>query len=132
MSNPHQLRVPGTILYNLATLFIKSSILAFYLRFSIERAFRLTVYAVLFVAVGYCLASALGPLYLCTPLYRFTSIKSVEGTCVNIGRWYLALAAFNVATDFMILALPFWILRPLRVNLSQRIALLVVLMAGGL
>lgn len=51
---------------------------------------------------------------------------------MNIGAWFLALAAFNVATDFIILALPVWILRPLRVKFSQKIALLVVLMTGGL
>jgi hypothetical protein len=89
------------------------------------------VYFVLFIAVGYSLAGGFGFLYLCQPINKLWDFM-VPGSCVDFGAWYLACAALNVATDFVILALPIWILRPLRVRLTQKIAVMLVLMAGGL
>ena len=54
--------------YNLCTLFIKLSILSFYLRFSIDRAFRMAVYAVIFITVGYTIPNAFLFLYICKPI----------------------------------------------------------------
>jgi hypothetical protein len=123
--------IGGAITYNFSTLFIKASILVFYLRFSFSRYLRSTIYFMLVVIIGYSLAGGFGFLYLCSPiamLWDFT----IGGTCVDIGMWYLVCAGLNVATDFIILLLPIWILWPMKVSLSQRLAVLAVLMAGGL
>jgi hypothetical protein len=45
---------------------------------------------------------------------------------------FIACASMNVATDIAILVLPFWILRPMNLSLGRRLAIGVLLMAGGL
>lgn len=55
--------IAGLLTYNIATLFIKILILSFYLRFSIDRAFRLAVYAVIVVTVGYTVPNTILVLY---------------------------------------------------------------------
>jgi len=89
------------------------------------------VYAVLFIAVGYSLAGGFGFLYLCRPISKLWDF-SVEGDCVDAVAWYMACAALNVGTDIILLLLPIWVLRPLKVNPMQKLAITVVLMAGGL
>jgi len=126
----NKIGIASAITYNFSTLFIKSSILAFYLRFQTERPLQIATYAVLLVAVGYSLAGGFGFLYLCRPIARLWDY-SIDGVCVDANAWYVACAALNVGTDVVILLLPIWILRPLRVRLLQKLAVMGVLMAGG-
>ena len=56
----------------------------------------------------------------------------LPGHCGNVGVWFLVIAVLNTATDFAILLLPIWILKPLRVPLRQKLAICGVIMAGGL
>lgn len=118
--------------YNLSTLFVKASILFFYLRFSAANPkFRIVVYVVLFIVVGYSLSAGLAFLYLCTPMEKLWN-PTVVGTCVNENAAYLASAILNSTTDIIILLLPIWLLWPLRVQLTQKIVVALVLMPGGL
>jgi hypothetical protein len=126
-----QLGIPGAVTYNFSILFTKVSILLFYLRFCDERSFRIIAYAVIVVAVGYSIIGAFGFLYLCRPIPKFIDPTS-DGTCANIVVWWLACATLNAATDIVILLLPIRILRPLRVSFAQKVAVMAILMAGGL
>ncbi|GAB1315415.1 hypothetical protein MFIFM68171_05625 [Madurella fahalii] len=117
--------------YNLSTLFIKASVLFYYLRFASSPAFRYTTYCVLFVAVGYSLAGALAFAYSCVPMAKYWD-SSIDGECVNVSASLLARCVLNVATDVCILLLPIWILWPLRLRSTMRKAgISLVLMAGG-
>jgi hypothetical protein len=107
------------------------SILLFYLRFAIEPAFRITAYVVMFIAAGYCAANAFVWAYICQPMALYWD-WSMEGTCQDTGKAYISTSALNVATDIIILLLPIWLLWPLRVRPMQKLAVTVVLMAGGL
>ena len=121
----------GHLTYNLATLCIKVSILSFYLRFSIDRAFKIAVYVVMFVAVGYTLPNALLFLYICRPMQGYWNL-AVQSTCININAAFHTANALNMATDFAILLLPIWMLKPLRAPLMKKLGILLILMAGGL
>ena len=103
----------------------------FYLRFTTDRSFNLAAYLVLFVVVGYSIVGGFGFLFLCRPIEAVWDY-ALPKSCVNIMAWYITCAALNVATDCVILFLPIWLLRPLRVPLPQKLALTLVLMAGGL
>lgn len=108
------------------------SILSFYLRFATERAFRFTTYALMFVVVGYCVATAFAFVYHCEPM-EFTWDFSVPGgKCVDLYAAYLAPAAINVATDIIILLMPIWLLWPLRVGPLKKIGVALIMMTGGL
>ncbi len=117
--------------YNLSTLFVKLSILSFYLRFSIDRAFRLAVYLVMFVTVGYTIPNAILFLYICKPM-AFYWDWTLQGTCVDQQAVFDAANILNMTTDYMILLLPIWMLRPLRAPLLKKIGIALVLMTGGL
>ncbi len=133
-SNPlsQQVGIPASVFYNLSTLFIKASILSFYLRFAAaNRPFQITVYVVLFVIVGYSLNAGFSFLYLCTPIRRLWD-ASVDGTCVDLYSAYLVSSVLNAVTDVVILLLPIWLLWPLRVRLKQKILVGLALMPGGL
>lgn len=123
--------IGGPMTYNLSTLFVKLSILSFYLRFSIDRAFRLAVYLVMFVTVGYTVPNAILFLYICKPM-AFYWDWTLQGTCVDQQAVFDAANILNMTTDYMILLLPIWMLRPLRAPLLKKIGIALVLMTGGL
>ncbi|KAF6800303.1 integral membrane protein [Colletotrichum sojae] len=114
----------GVPLYNITTLFVKSSVLAFYLRFLVETSFRVFTYIVIFVVASYGIINTAATLALnCT-----NDLPDVCGTMIRI---YIACGALNVLTDVIILLLPFWILRPMKVPFHRKIGVALVLMGGG-
>jgi len=122
--------IGGSLTYNLSTLFIKVSILQFYLRFPSSRSFRLATYFTMFVAVGYSIPQAFAWSYHCQPTARYWD-RTIPGTCIK-GQPYLASACLNVATDIIILLLPIWLAWPLRLPRRQKMGVTCILMAGGL
>jgi hypothetical protein len=124
--------VGGAMTYNLCTLFVKLSILSFFLRFSIDRAFRMAVYAVMFITVGYTIPNAFLFSYICRPIAFYWDWTIPNGVCLEDQKIFDAANIFNMTTDFLILLLPIWMLRPLRVPLLKKIGIALVLMTGGL
>ncbi|KAH7136924.1 hypothetical protein B0J13DRAFT_625540 [Dactylonectria estremocensis] len=112
----------GVPLYNITTVFIKASVLMFYLRFSITTAFRTVAYAVMFIVVAYSIVNIAA---------SFALDCVNNAACDQLFRVYITSAAFNVATDFAILLLPFWLLRPMKVRFARKVGIALVLMAGG-
>ncbi|KAH7124599.1 hypothetical protein EDB81DRAFT_208899 [Dactylonectria macrodidyma] len=112
----------GVPLYNLTTIFIKASVLMFYLRFSITAAFRIVTYAVIFVVVAYSIINIAA---------TFALDCANNAACDQLFRVYIACAAINVLTDFAILLLPFWLLHPMRVRFARKVGIALILMAGG-
>ncbi len=132
-SNIEQLgMIGGPMTYNLCTLFVKLSILSFYLRFSIDRAFRIAVYVVMFITVGYTVPNALLFLYICKPIASYWDWTIADSTCLDQQAVFDAANILNMSTDYMILLLPIWMLRPLRAPLLKKIGIALILMTGGL
>lgn len=124
--------------YMVAILFVKMSILLLYLRtFSQNRTLRLTVYVVLFFLVT---THALTfPLYFSstTPLdcqWRpFETDEDYYAHCTEHfdQRTYLVfIAAFTIVLDVVILSIPCPTILRLNMAKRQRIAILVILLAG--
>ncbi len=127
-----QLSFPSSVFYNLSMLSVKASILFFFLRFaSTNRPFRIAVYFILFITVGYCLTAGFSFLYLCSPISKLWD-ASVDGTCVDIYTAFLANSILNATTDVIILLLPIWLLYPLRMRLRQKAVIGLAIMPGGL
>ncbi|KAK0635966.1 hypothetical protein B0T17DRAFT_482035 [Bombardia bombarda] len=123
--------IGGSLTYNLATLAAKTSILSFYLRFSLERSFRFTVYFVMVMAAGYSLPTAFCFTFLCVPMASYWDL-TIPGVCsVDTYTFYKTCAILNVVTDLIILLLPIWMLWPLRVPRMKKIGVTLILMAGG-
>ncbi|KAL2186503.1 hypothetical protein L209DRAFT_755200 [Thermothelomyces heterothallicus CBS 203.75] len=120
----------GALTYNLTTMFIKLSILSFYLRFSVETSFRIAVYVVMYISFGYSIPNAFLFLYVCRPIRSYWD-WAIPGTCINQQAIFDASNILNMVTDYLILLLPFWMLRPLRIPLSKKLGIGFVLAAGG-
>jgi len=120
----------GSLTYGLATLFIKTSILFFYLRLPSERSFKFVTCMVLLVAWGYCLFGSFTWLFACRPVKKYWDL-TVDGTCFNFKTAFFVGGAMNVATDVVMLLLPIWVLRPLRLPRKQKIGVTLILMTGS-
>ena len=112
-------------------MFTKSSILLFYLRFPCERNFKIVTYTVLFVVCFYSLFGAFTFLLMCRPVESYWNLN-VRGKCLNSKAAFLVTGVFNVATDFTILFLPIWLLKPLQLPKRQKIGVTLILMTGSL
>ncbi|KAK0630285.1 hypothetical protein B0T17DRAFT_490862 [Bombardia bombarda] len=120
---------PTNITGYLASLFTKSSILVFYLRFSTSRRFNIAVYVILFMVISHNFLGATTILYACRPISKFWTFS--DGSCIDPEPWYGTMVALNVATDLILLLLPIWLLKPLSVGFAQKAALAAILGTGG-
>ncbi|KAF2131230.1 hypothetical protein P153DRAFT_287580 [Dothidotthia symphoricarpi CBS 119687] len=124
--------IAGPILYNLATLFTKVSLGAFYLRISpFERNFRMAVYAVVFVSIVNSLLSAFGFVWVCQPIAKYWDFTITTGTCINLNAYFLSSACINAATDLALLVLPIFIMHKLQLALHRKIGAALLLMTGS-
>jgi len=91
--------------FNLSHMFIKFSYLAFYLCLMQDRRSRICLYA------GMAFVGAIGitfttlSIFMCTPIQRGWD-RTIEGTCVAEQPYLFSNAAFNMAADVMVFALP--------------------------
>ncbi|KAI7771884.1 hypothetical protein LZL87_006160 [Fusarium oxysporum] len=115
----------GIPAYNLATVFTKASVLMFYLRFTVDMHFIICAYAVLFIVVANCIFHIIAAIAYRCPAYEGENCQAI----VDI---YTASAVINSVSDLILLLLPFWLLHPMKVPLSRKIGIALILMAGGL
>jgi hypothetical protein len=126
--------IPVAITGNLAPLFVKVSVLRFYLRFSTSRRFNHAVYVIIFVVITANILGAFSFVFICQPIrfmWDYMALKG-KGSCIAMDPWYGWLVILNCVTDGVLLVLPAWILAPLRVSVSQKAALAAILGTGGL
>lgn len=127
-----KLTLVASLSYSAAAMFIKLSLLAFYLRLAPNnRIFIILVYVMIFVSIGFGLGSILTAGLQCIPISMLWDI-TVKGKCVDINKFYFANAGLNIFTDLMIYGLPIPTLWKLRLPVVQRVGLCVVLGLGGL
>ncbi|EFR05444.1 integral membrane protein [Nannizzia gypsea CBS 118893] len=128
-ANEHQLLmllktfVAGPVIWSTATTFTKLSILSFYHKvFGSKHSMRIAVYIESIITIALYLAGVLEPFLLCRP-FSYTWDKSVNGTCGNATKAYLAVAVTNLIVDLSIYLLPIPVLWKLQMNRTKRVAL---------
>lgn len=112
---------------------IKFSVLAFYLRLG-DHTLRLAS-KIMFVIIGLqTIAYVVALATLCVPAQVFWNPRAIpRGTkvkCHNIGSFFLASAALNVVTDFVVYVLPIRVLLTLRIPFRQKVGVIVILSLG--
>ncbi|KAF2492235.1 hypothetical protein BU16DRAFT_107908 [Lophium mytilinum] len=119
----------SSIFYNACLGFIKTSVLALYMRLG-DRSLRRM--AIVMTGVVGCQATAnvLTCIFQCNPVSAAWDVTITEKKCVNINAFYLANAALNIATDLLTYTLPVKLVLRLQVSRNQRIALGVMLCLG--
>jgi hypothetical protein len=91
--------------YYLGTLFVKLSILLFYLRINPDRTFRRLAYAIGAFETVYISLSIGIQIFGCSPVARSWNFY-IPGSCVNKIDFFYVQAVFNIVTDFATLLLP--------------------------
>lgn len=119
------------MLYCVAIMFTKLSILLLYLRLSPSRKFCVGVYSLMAVAVGYNIASVFANMFSCSPIAGSWDL-SIKATCMDRPVFYYINAGLNISTDFAILILPVKLLWKLQMPKRQKYSVLGIFLAGGL
>ncbi|RPA93911.1 hypothetical protein L873DRAFT_1632040, partial [Choiromyces venosus 120613-1] len=104
---------------------IKSSILLSYLRIAPERGFRYSVYASLFVVVGYAFGVGFSVVFTCNPVYGYWD-HSVKSKCLKDSVLLLTGSIINTCTDFWVAFLPAPMLMRVWLPYRQKVVLVVL------
>ncbi|KAB8302017.1 hypothetical protein EYC80_005470 [Monilinia laxa] len=109
----------------------KFSLLLFYNRLSPVRWFRIAVYFLMFVVLGYSFAIIFALIFPCHPVAMNWDVTITDGKCVNRAATYTATAAMNIATDLALLTLPIPMIADLRMPRVQKVGLIIIFVVGS-
>ena len=116
----------------LAFIFAKLSILLFYLKLSPYRRFRVSVYILIILVITYGLMSTFYFLFAYQPIEKFWDVTSWDEACIDLAKFWYSSAAINSASDFLLLALPAFLLWPALIPRWQKLGVLAIFIVGGL
>ncbi|KAK6335160.1 hypothetical protein TWF718_010597 [Orbilia javanica] len=117
------------ILYPLVLLFIKLSILAFYVKISPQKWYRNTVYTVGAFVIAWTIAFIFAYIFECPSPSTAWSLDFPRG-CVNLTALYYSTASINIASDLIILLLPIPVLQQLQIDKRRKLALIAIFSVG--
>lgn len=125
------------ILYGPLVTAIKCSILMLYLRlFGVRPVFRKTIYVMLALVVGWCIAVFFAAIFQASPprLLWTTNLKDLPKGAhhIDFTAYLIGTAVPNVVMDFAILLLPMGIVWQLQISKRRKIALSAVFAVGAL
>ena len=119
-------------MYKFTINLTKTSICLLYLRiFTTLKWFRMTVHVVMGCVIVYAVASIFATIFQCSPISRVWD-RSVQGSCINLTRFWYANAGANIFGDFIILLLPMPVVKKLQLPARQRWGLALVFGLGVL
>ncbi|KAL2282576.1 hypothetical protein FJTKL_10441 [Diaporthe vaccinii] len=81
------------------------SILALYLRIFSDKKLRIAIWAVTAFVTLQWLGFAITSVFQCQPVYHFWD-RSVEGTCVDVDKFYRSVTPFNLVVDIILVLMP--------------------------
>jgi hypothetical protein len=111
--------------------FAKISILLLYHRLSKLQWFKICTYIVMAIVASYSLGIVIALIFPCQPIAMNWDLSITDGKCIDKAGIYLATAAVNVITDFIILALPIPVVLGLQMRRIQKIAVIGLFMVGS-
>ena len=69
--------------------------------------------------------------FQCVPVAKFWNMQ-IPGKCINKSAWYYVTAAVSIVQDFLLVVLPFFILRRLAMPTREKVSLMIILGLGGM
>jgi hypothetical protein len=117
------------LVFAVSLLMVKMSIMFFYLRVFVNPGLRMATKIVMGVVLLWSCANIIQVFLICRP-FRSTYDITVTGTCGNRQGSFIAIGAFNVVTDFIILLLPVPTVWKLHMPTSAKVALTGVFSVG--
>lgn len=116
--------------YTVSATFTKLSVLAFYLRLSPHKTFRMLTYILIGVVTVSGFGSSITVLTQCIPLKRLW-FGTTTGYCISTRNFYFANAGIHMFTELLIYILPIHTLWNVRIPTRQRIGLCVLMSIGA-
>ncbi|KAF2175405.1 hypothetical protein K469DRAFT_680082 [Zopfia rhizophila CBS 207.26] len=116
--------------YGLSIMFSKLSILALYLRYLPQKP-KETIYGTIVVVIFYSLIGSFEWVFACQPIEKFWDLSITRGSCIEWSKMTIFSGVMNTATDVVILLLPIFMLRKVRLPRWEKIGLILVVMTGG-
>lgn len=124
-----KLLVAYELIYAVCLSTVKISVMTFYLRVFVNRSLRLATKAALVFVILWSTGNVLQVFLICRP-FRSTYDPTVPGECGDQVASFIAIGAFNVVTDVIILTLPLPTVWSLRMSTPAKLGLTGVFLVG--
>ncbi|KAH8881991.1 hypothetical protein GQ53DRAFT_886317 [Thozetella sp. PMI_491] len=122
------------LLYVIALMFVKLSILVFYLRIDPRRLTRYAIYFLLFTVIGLQISTVIICIFGCIPPQKYWDVTGAQpGQCMsNLARqtFFEANGIINIIQDILIYLLPIPMMWHLQIPRRQKIAVTALFMVG--
>lgn len=121
------------VLYNPILAIVKNSMLIFLLRLTGSRdTIRYSIIVLIVINTTSMIAIFLTLIFKCTPItYNWDNTVN-GGHCIKEGVFYISSACVTIITDFLVLAIPLWIVMGLRMAKRLKIAVIAIFFLGGM
>lgn len=122
-----------SVVYLFTLAFAKLALLMLYYRLlHVLWAWEYIIYALAFIIIGYTLSLALAIIFACSPIQKSWDVTITYGHCINRPVIYLMTTVTNTTSDVVLLLIPFYIVRGLRLPLIQKVGVAFLLGLGSL
>ena len=111
---------------------LKVSILCLYLRLFPNPKFRIATYSTLVVLTISTIVNLMLAALQCIPVQAVWNLNIKNAKCLNLANIAYASAAFNIATEVIILVLPMPVISSLNLGLKRKIGISALFAAGAL
>lgn len=108
----------------------KLSILAFYLRLSPQRWFRVITFSLMGAAACYVMIYTFMFIFRCDPVEKGWYNMIETGSCMDSKTIMTVLSVLNIVMDVMTLMLPIPVIMKLNMRLAQRISIILIMSSG--
>lgn len=121
------------VLYNPILAIVKNSMLIFLLRITGSRdTIKYSIIVLIVINTTSMIAIFLTLIFQCTPItYNWDNTVN-GGHCIKEGVFYISSACVTIITDFLVLAIPLWIVMGLRMAKRLKIAVIAIFFLGGM
>jgi len=117
------------LIYATSISTIKISVMVFYLRVFVNSGLRMATKVALAFVITWSVANILQVFLICRPFAKTYSL-TVEGTCGDQVASFIAIGAFNIITDVIILTLPLPTVWALKMSTPTKLGLTGVFLVG--
>ncbi|KAK3376379.1 hypothetical protein B0T24DRAFT_618563 [Lasiosphaeria ovina] len=124
-----KLLVSYELIFSITISFVKLSVLMFYLRVFVNKGLRTAVKVVMALVISWSLGNILQIFLLCRP-FAASYDPFTKGECGSQLASFIAVGAFNIATDLIVLSLPIPTVWSLKTTTRAKLALTAVFLIG--